>query len=362
MFTPSSHDPVLYDQLRREQPRLHANHIDLLRLAHHDGLRVLAEVDGELEVLAARRRQVCRRLAVYRERLWAGAAARAHRRPLRPPEAPMPPAPVDAQRIGGSALRRVAVAILRRHGPLPLRELHGLLHRYGYEISSERPVQRLADALAYEVRNGRLERLERGVYGVAGVPPERVSALDLGDPLPWSSPSTESWDDPAPIDVDVADDPERWTDGRWPAAAQLGSSMCAGPPDRDVAELATDLDATVAAARERLAGLIAHRLGPPSHVLAGRRSPTKATDDELLSGAAPDPVDPEPTDGPDRPPGNPTVPSDSPPDTSPDDVRDDSSTIRSEGSEPGDVGGREGSGRPSGSNGVEGGDPPMQDG
>lgn len=270
MFTRESYDPVFFERVRREQPRLHPQHHGLVRIAHAEGLEELAGLDAELDLLAARRRQIVARVDACRRRLWPNMTARQHRRMGRPGEIPMPPAPADARPLSGRNLRRVAVAVLARHGALPLREIHGLLHRYGYSVVSPRSVQRLADALAYEVRCGRLDRLERGVYGLAaGVEPSTDGLTDPAllrvDPLPWAPPSPDAPPsvDPPIVDVDVADDPERWSDGQWPAMTQLGASICDGPIDRDARSLADDLDATVAATRARIAALIAQRMGPP---------------------------------------------------------------------------------------------------
>src|SRR5690606_12245262 len=56
------------------------------------------------------------------------------------------------------------LAILARHGELPLVEVHAWLHRYGYLVGSAHPVKALADALGHEHDAGRAERTARGVY------------------------------------------------------------------------------------------------------------------------------------------------------------------------------------------------------
>lgn len=309
MLTTESYDPVFFERLRREQPRLHPNHNVLVRIAHADGLEELARLDAALDQLTARRREIVDRVDTYRRRLWPNMTERQHRHYGRPGEIPMPPAPVDARPLWGRHLRRTAVAVLARHGAQSLRELHGLLHRYGYVLDSRRPVQRLADALAYEVRGGRVERLERGVYGLAAgaeaAVGRRSEVTDLPDaPLAWSVPSPDSAPmvDAPVIDVAIADDPERWSDGEWPAAAQLGSSVCAGPPDRDARALADDLDATVAATRARLAALVAERLGPPPHHLdRGSSDRARAAFDYRQQGPSGDVTTPDdrPSDSPD---------------------------------------------------------------
>ena len=66
--------------------------------------------------------------------------------------------------VGGRRLRAVALTILRRHGMLTLRDLHGLIHAYGYCVHGSHPAKNLADAMAYEVEQGRADRIERGRY------------------------------------------------------------------------------------------------------------------------------------------------------------------------------------------------------
>jgi hypothetical protein len=60
----------------------------------------------------------------------------------------------------------VCLVLLRRLGPLALRDLHRLLHLHGFAIASEQPAKALANALAFEVAAGRAQRIERGVYDV----------------------------------------------------------------------------------------------------------------------------------------------------------------------------------------------------
>jgi hypothetical protein len=79
--------------------------------------------------------------------------------------APIPPVARNAHQVRGRALRVAALAVLARHQrPMTLTEIHRELHLQGYAIESRMPVQRLADALAYEVRKGRAARVDRGVY------------------------------------------------------------------------------------------------------------------------------------------------------------------------------------------------------
>jgi len=197
--------------------------------AHAAASARLSTVDGELESLLADRMTCLEQLAVLRARLnrrWTDHHVRRH---ARVDEPPVPPAPPGATSVDGVDLRAVCVALLRRHGPQTLRTLHGLLHQYGYVVGGVRPVQRLGDAMAYEVRCGRLIRVGRGTYAADdGAPPARRRSWEgpppgLGSPLPWSRPVT----DPGPPHVDppVANDPEHWSGGAWPAPPCDG-----GPP------------------------------------------------------------------------------------------------------------------------------------
>ena len=279
MFTVASYDPFFFDRIRREQPRLHPNHIGLVRLAHTTSMQDLEVLDRELEVLAARRREVLGRLGDYRRRLWPGMRGRHHRKTCRLEDEPMPPAAVDAVALWGGDLRRVMSALVRRHGSVTLRELHGLIHRYGYTVDSVRPVQRLADAAAFEVRHGRMDRIERGVYGpgpVAGM--DSITALPAG-PHDWSPPAAAAGDGhhDSAVDPAVALDPERWSAAAWPSSAQIGGDWCAGEPDPFVRDLAEDLNTTVAAARDRLAATLVERLGPqpPQYDPHPGRGPTR---------------------------------------------------------------------------------------
>lgn len=149
-------------------------------------------------------------------------------RPPEPPGLPTPPGPrrrFPSRQLRRHELRSVCLTILRRHGPQRLRDLHGLLHCYGYFVASVRPVQRSGDAMAYEERCGRARRVARGTYEAVADAPEPPRPGWWGPspepdprPLPWVRPET----DPGPplVDPRVADDPELWSGRAWP-----------GPPD-----------------------------------------------------------------------------------------------------------------------------------
>src|SRR5690242_5973610 len=86
--------------------------------------------------------------------------------------APIPPVARNAHPVRGRELRVAALAVLaQHHRPMTLTEIHRELHLQGYAIESRTPVQRLADALAYEARKGRAVRVDRGVYRVGVLNP-----------------------------------------------------------------------------------------------------------------------------------------------------------------------------------------------
>lgn len=238
-------DPFLAAWVRTRRPPLAPQHLLNARLQHAAAVHELDQLDAELEVLCARRRGVLERLRGLRTRLWLTPPGPHRRRgPIGTP--PLPPAPPGATPLWGRDLRLTVLAILHRHGTCSLRELHGLLHRYGYTIDSDRPVQRLSDALSYEVEERRCERVERGVYRALGERPH----VGLADqPLPWSDPDGG---EPRP-DAAVADDPERWSGNRWPTSGldpDAPARALDDPPDGE------DLDAVVRLARHRCADLL----------------------------------------------------------------------------------------------------------
>lgn len=243
-------DPRLAAVAGLRRPRVRTDQLAYARLQHRAALDELAGLEQELETLCARRRSVARRLESLRGRVRPAMLHR-YRRRRRVDEVPMPPARVDAVPVGGVELRAAGLALLRRHGPCALPELHGLLHRYGMVIESSRPVQRLADALAYEVRQGRCVRVERGVYAAVSadeVPGAPEPALPTPEELlPWADPNEEPTVDPA-----IANDPERWGP-EWPLPAVWADDVEAPYPP-------SDLDETVRRARRRAAALAADRL------------------------------------------------------------------------------------------------------
>lgn len=175
----------------------------------------LRRIDDRLDDLSAERRAIVDELAAVREDLYPPVPWCRGRRPPDIDRAPLPPAPAGAQVLRGRALRSTCLSILRRHGALGLRELHGLLHRYGYLVGAARPVTALSDAMAYETERGRARRTGHGVYeAVAGT--ERADRPGGGPGLPPQPGGP--WSDPGPshLDPDLDADPSGW--GAQPAS------------------------------------------------------------------------------------------------------------------------------------------------
>ncbi len=129
-----------------------------LQIQRDDDLARLAEIDDQIDHLTRERLDALGRLDDAREQLWPVNPRHKGRRPPSTAESPVPPAQPDARGVAGRALRALARSILRQHGPRTLRSLHTWIHHYGYEIDSPWPTKRLADAMGYEVRLGRLQR------------------------------------------------------------------------------------------------------------------------------------------------------------------------------------------------------------
>ena len=168
----------------------------------------LGTIDRRLRILAAERREVVDSLTALREELYPPVSWAHGRRPPDIDCPPLPPAPDSAVTISGRDLRVTCLGILRRHGPLPLPELHGLVHCYGYLVGARRPVTALSDAMAYEVERGRARRIERGRYEATEAPPQRHPAPPPIPPTARIAPSARS---AAPLDPDLDEDPASWT-------------------------------------------------------------------------------------------------------------------------------------------------------
>lgn len=134
-------------------------------------LAELEQVDAELAALAARRHRLVEQLGDKRRQLTLRIVGPAHaRQPVPDGSVRLPPQHHHSTPLWGRRLRSACIAILRRAGALALPELHVLLHHHGYRVDSEHAVKALSDALRYEVAKGRLERVDRGVYGPVGPP------------------------------------------------------------------------------------------------------------------------------------------------------------------------------------------------
>jgi hypothetical protein len=141
----------------------------------------LATLDRELASMTAARIAMLDELDTLRERLWPIEPRQKGRRPPAHDQLPLAAIAADARPLWGHALRRFAVGLLDRHGATSLRDLHDLIHRYGYCIDSATPVKALGDALGYEADAGRARRVRRGVYeSVARGPGRRPSAATAG--------------------------------------------------------------------------------------------------------------------------------------------------------------------------------------
>jgi len=146
----------------------------------------LAAIDRAQQLLARRMATIRRSLAEIRvlafptldKDLIGG-----YRRVARNAPAAIPPASPNAVPLTGPHVRHAAIAILLRAGrALPLPEIHRRLHLDGYRIEHRFPVKRLADALAYEERNGRAVRTRRGCYALGTLSPrQRRNVLSVAD-------------------------------------------------------------------------------------------------------------------------------------------------------------------------------------
>ena len=122
------------------------------------------QVIAECGRLAQQRRAAARRLRRHRRTLWPNLAKRG-RRVLADGRRALPPISRDAVGLWGSRLRAACRKLLgSAREPLSLTDLHAMLHRQGFFIDSGHPVKALADALRYEVLEGRARRVARGVY------------------------------------------------------------------------------------------------------------------------------------------------------------------------------------------------------
>jgi hypothetical protein len=164
---------------RKEFAALHAECAALLERA--------AELDAAQRALSRELAEVRSQLAHLNLVMWPRVdrheIVHGFRVTLRGGPPPIPPIAPNAQPLRGRELRSAALAILLRAGrPMPLAEVHRQLHLDGYAIASRQPVQRLADALAYEITKGRSERVDRGIYRVGLLNPGEYRRLSRPAP------------------------------------------------------------------------------------------------------------------------------------------------------------------------------------
>ena len=122
----------------------------------------LDALDQEAVEWMRRKREADQEALAVHELLWPPVPAGWARRPPRPDQAPLPPVAADARVLAGVWLRRVSLSLLQLHGELALRDLHILLILYGFTVGGSRPVKALADALGFELEQGRVTRPQRG--------------------------------------------------------------------------------------------------------------------------------------------------------------------------------------------------------
>jgi hypothetical protein len=189
-----------------------------LQVERDELLHRTAELDRALLAGHTERLAIAERLGELRETLWPRVRHYHGRRPNAEGRPPLRPLPPDHRYLSGRRLRSTCIAILHRHGRLPLTELHSLLHLYGFGVESPHAVKALADAMGYEARCHRVRRVERGVYEVdPGFHPRRgrFGHPDGLGPRPGPGAATEPVGGVggAPmIDADVREDPSTW----WP--------------------------------------------------------------------------------------------------------------------------------------------------
>jgi len=128
-----------------------------------------SQLDAAQQALAAELARVRTQLAERRLFMWPKVDRReivhGFRVTLRGGPAPIPPEARNALPLSGKHLRSTVLALLARNGgEMALVEIHRELHLSGHAIASRQPVQRLANALAYEIVKGRAKRVERGRY------------------------------------------------------------------------------------------------------------------------------------------------------------------------------------------------------
>lgn len=89
-------------------------------------------------------------------------------RPLPTPQPPLPPVGPD-----GRALRLILLDELRRRGQSSVAELVPIIAAYGPPTEGRRISKLISDALRWEVRAGRVVKVERGIYRYGTAPRSR---------------------------------------------------------------------------------------------------------------------------------------------------------------------------------------------
>jgi hypothetical protein len=164
----------------RTSPRRFADARQQHLLAREDAARArIAELDQELVELSIGRKALLAEIhAVHNELRPCYGGARGRRRRAVTDEEPLPPADEHAEWLSGRELRAICLSFLKRaQQALTLRQIHSLLHRTGYAIAHYHPVKVLADALGHEADAGRVNRVRRATYCLAGqTPPDDIEA------------------------------------------------------------------------------------------------------------------------------------------------------------------------------------------
>lgn len=160
-----------------------------LHIERDDLLVRLEALDRQVDGHARDRVELVQRLVGLRDTLWPPMPGWRTRRPPVHDQPALPPIPAGAQWLSGRPLRVACLALLHRRGAMALPDLHAGLHHAGYAVASPRPVQALADAMGYEVEEGRAVRVRRGVYAPQGAPPEPGPDPVRREWPPWGGPS-----------------------------------------------------------------------------------------------------------------------------------------------------------------------------
>lgn len=182
-------NPTPWRPPMRQTAALSAGRRRRLHIERDDLLVRLEALDRQVDGHARDRVELVRRLVGLRDTLWPPMPGWRTRRPPVHDQPALPPIPAGAQWLSGRPLRVACLALLHRRGAMALPDLHAGLHHAGYAVASPRPVQALADAMGYEVEEGRAVRVRRGVYAPQGAPPEPGPDPVRREWPPWGGPS-----------------------------------------------------------------------------------------------------------------------------------------------------------------------------